>query len=105
LGDRRILYRFLGGVLKFVPTGRVNGYTGTVYYVPDWTNLTGANTVLDRDGWIQLAVLETCCKVRRMHRLDTSDLEAELADTRQYVAGVKRRNKGSPHVFCRRIGW
>lgn len=104
-GDRMVRYQLLGGVLKFLPSGRVNGYSGTVYYVPDFTPLSGSSTVLDRNGWVQVAVLDTACKVRRMHRLDASDLEVELADARAYVEAVKGRNRGPVPTIVRRRGW
>lgn len=43
--------------------------------------------------------------VRRMHRLDASDLEVELADARAYVEAVKGRNRGPVPTIVRRRGW
>lgn len=97
--------RLVGSSLRFDPSGSVDGATGTAWYVPEFTALTSVTTIADHNEWTGVPVLEVAVRCRKLHRLDASDLEAELVEARQYVARASKRHRFALPQVVRRDGW
>ncbi len=97
--------KLIGSALRFDPSGSVDGATGVAWYVPEFTALTGAATITDRNEWTGVAVLEVAVRCRKLHRLDASDIEAELIELRQHIATVSKRHSFAAPTVVVRDGW
>lgn len=65
--------------IEFEPSGKANGMTGTLRYVPDYVDLVNDSESFNGriSGWDAIVAVEAGIKARRKLRLETSDLDAE----------------------------
>jgi hypothetical protein len=102
-----VRYILNGTNIEFEPANVANGYTGTIRYVPGFTNM-GVGGSWDGlvPGWDDYVVLRAAITARGKLRLDVSDLKEELGFLMQDMdMTVLNINRGGPISTPRRSRW